>query len=337
MEKIYEYIGNLFNQSIEVGRYIFFGAIGVVVLLIVIVVAVVLSNKNKKKVDVKENIVKTEPVVKEKEVEKVEPKKENIVEKTVSETNLEKEPVEQPATNNRFIGKFTIAQENENYRYRLKASNGELLVVSEPYTSEESARKGINTIKRNVDTAKIELVEDKHGLFSFRVMTKQGRCLATSANYKTKARALSASESFKKFVNTDRIELEETKDHFEVEEFTEEVVPETNGKFKIISQENTFSYQLYASNGRVIATSQQYKSSNSCKEGLEKFREQAYSGKFYIFKDKNDRYQFKLYNKQKRLVLAGEVYDSKDRVISVIESIKRFAKLAEVSDLEIEA
>ena len=48
------------------------------------------------------------------------------------------------------------------------------------------------------------------------------------------------------------------------------------------------------------------------------------------FKDKNNKYQFKLYNKQKRLILAGEVYDTKDRVVSVIESIKRFAKLAEV-------
>lgn len=257
--------------------------------------------------------------------------------KQVSKKEVKKEEDEIPVTPfkgesaKRNLGKFTISQEGPNYRYRLKASNGELLVVSELYTSENSARTGIETIKKNADTEKIEIVEDKHGLFSFRVMTKQGRILATSANYKTKIRALSASESFKKFVVTERIELEETNDdHFEVEEFKKDINPEEKGKFRINPQGDGFVYQLYASNGRVIATSQVYKSEASCREGLEKFRNLAYDGSFYIFKDKNDKYQFKLYNKQKRLVLAGEVYDTKDRVISVIESIKRFAKLAEV-------
>lgn len=257
--------------------------------------------------------------------------------KPVSKKEVKKEEEEIPVTPfkgesaKRNLGKFTISQEGPNYRYRLKASNGELLVVSELYTSENSARTGIETIKKNADSEKIEVVEDKHGLFSFRVMTKQGRILATSANYKTKNRALSASESFRKFVITDKIELEDSADdHFEVEEFKKDINPEEKGKFRINPQGDGFIYQLYASNGRVIATSQVYKSEVSCREGLEKFRGLAYDGSFYIFKDKNDKYQFKLYNKQKRLVLAGEVYDTKDRVISVIESIKRFAKLAEV-------
>lgn len=353
MEKIYEYLGNLFGQSVEVGSYIFWGIIGVVVLLIVAIIVVIALKTNKKeaKKDVSSSITLSskEEEVKEEKIENTSLVQEtSTVEEKTSVNKVKVASKEKPqtkenvtvtstTTNKRFIGKFTISQEGLNYRYRLKASNGELLVVSEIYTSEESARKGIDTIKRNVDSAKIELVEDKHGLFSFRVMTKQGRCLATSANYKTKARALSASESFKKFVVTDKIENEETNDHFEVEEFNEEITPEANGKFKIVNQNENFIYQLYASNGRVIASSQQYKSSVSCKEGLEKFREVAYSGKFYIFKDKNGMFQFKLYNKQKRLVLAGEVYDAKERVVSAIESIKRFAKLAEVVDVQIEA
>ena len=68
---------------------------------------------------------------------------------------------------------------------------------------------------------------------------------------------------------------------------------------------------------------------NYHKQACDKLREVAYTGEFYIFKDKNEQYQFKLYNKQHRLVLAGEVYNSKDRVISVINSIKRFAEKAQ--------
>ena len=276
---------------------------------------------------------KKEPVKKE-TVKKTQPKKTETKKKVVEEE--EETPVTpfkgEPKKN---LGKFTISQEGPNFRYRLKASNGELLVVSELYASELSARNGIETIKKNADSETIDFIEDKHGLFSFRVMTKQGRCLASSANYKTKARAISASESFKKFVITEKIELEDASDHFEVEEFKKDINPEEKGKYRISAQDDGFVYQLFASNGRVIATSQIYKSEASCKDGLEKFRTLAYEGDFFIFKDKNDKYQFKLYNKQKRLVLAGEVYDSKDRVVSAIESIKRFAKLAIIDSSEV--
>lgn len=279
------------------------------------------------------NAKKKEPVKKE-AVKKTQPKKTETKKKVVKEE--EETPVTpfkgEPKKN---LGKFTISQEGPNFRYRLKASNGELLVVSELYSSELSARNGIETIKKNADSETIDFIEDKHGLFSFRVMTKQGRCLASSANYKTKARAISASESFKKFVITEKIELEDASDHFEVEEFKKDINPEEKGKYRISAQDDGFVYQLFASNGRVIATSQIYKSEASCKDGLEKFRTLAYEGDFFIFKDKNDKYQFKLYNKQKRLVLAGEVYDSKDRVVSAIESIKRFAKLAIIDSSEV--
>ena len=287
-----------------------------------------------------EAVEETPNETKEKEATPTEKKKTTKVsskknKKVVEEHDDTDEKAVEPMTKRSF-GKFTISQSGTDYRYRLKASNGEILVVSEIYISEKAARNGIETIKRNAESAKIEIVEDKHGLFSFRIMTKQGRCLATSANYKTKASALSASDSFKKFVVTDKIELEETDDHFEVEEYIEDVQPEEKGKLRLSPSEDGFIYQLLASNGRVIATSQVYKSANSCKDSLEKFREIVYTGKFLIFKDKNGCYQLKIKKNKKRLVLAGEVYDSKDQVVSVIESVKRFARYAEFVDATIE-
>lgn len=375
MNSIYEWISETLNTDSTASKLIFwFVAVVVVVLILLAVILPIRASKKKKKAisahqeePVEADVQKKEPAeeVSEKPVAEEIPveKPEEIREEATIETkeknstptakkNTTKVPPKknkkviedhddtdeiavEPMTKRSF-GKFTISQSGTDYRYRLKASNGEILVVSEIYISEKAARNGIETIKRNAESAKIEIVEDKHGLFSFRIMTKQGRCLATSANYKTKASALSASESFKKFVVTDKIELEEADDHFEVEEFIEDVKPEEKGKLKLSSGDDGFFYQLIASNGRVIATSQMYKSANSCKDSLEKFREIVYTGKFLIFKDKNSRFQFKLYNKQKRLVLAGEVYDSKDQVVSVIESVKRFARYAEFVDATIE-
>ena len=246
----------------------------------------------------------------------------------------EVKPVKSASKTTTAKGKYIITAESErNFRYILKASNGEPLITSEIYVSEESARKGIDTIKRNVNTAKIEIVEDKHGLFSFRVITKQGsRTLATSANYKTKARAVSASESFKRFVESETIIVDTSQvTHEQAELYNVEITTEARGKFNIVevTPNKEYMYQLLASNGRIIASSQIYKSKLSCKQACDKLREVAYTGEFYIFKDKNEQYQFKLYNKQHRLVLAGEVYNSKDRVISVINSIKRFAEKAQ--------
>lgn len=241
----------------------------------------------------------------------------------------EEKPVKEPKV---AQGKYVLIQEGPNWRYNLKASNGEVIIVSEPYSSEKAVRTGIETLKKNIELSRCEIIEDKHGLFSFRVITKQGRCLATSANYKTKLRAVSASESYKRWALSENIIVDEegNTNHMEVEKVDINIEEALNGSYIIKESEHGYVYQLLAANKRVIATSQSYKSKETCLEAIEKFRVCVYDGSFYIYKDKNNKFQFKLYNKQNRLVLAGEVYDDKARVISVIEAIKRLARQAKV-------
>ena len=302
-----------------------YGLVVVIIVLLIVIIAKCSKKSKKQKVEepveVKEN---------EEEVPSV------IEEEKVEETH--EEVKEESTKKSRVAGKYVIVQEGPNWRYKLKASNGEVIIVSEPYTSEKAVRSGIETLKRNVEISRCDIVEDKHGLFSFRVITKQGRCLATSANYKTKLRAESASNSYKRWALSENIVLDEggSIDHTEVEKIEVEIKEEHNGKFLVKQEKTGFIYQLVASNGRVIATSNIYKSKESCLEACEKFRTCVYDGAFYVYKDKNNKYQFKLYNKQSRLVLAGEVYAEKHRAISVVESIKKHAKFAVVVDNVIE-
>ena len=270
-----------------------------------------------------------EPAEEETPVEETEETKEEAPVAAVKTD--EKESYDEDEEKERAVkGKYVIVSEGPNYRYKLKASNGEVIIVSEPYTSEKSVRTGIETLKKNLDTSRCDVVEDKHGLFSFRVMTPQGRCLATSANYSTKASATNAIESYKRWAKSENIVVDDNADadHSEVEKVEFEIEQENTGTYVIKEEGDGFVYQLIAANKRVIATSLVYQSKDSCKEALEKFRTVVYEGSFYVYKDKNAKYQFKLYNKQSRLVLAGEVYDSKQAVISVVETIKRLAKLA---------
>jgi len=281
-----------------------------------------------KKKDKKVTVEETKVEVKEEKKEET-----KVIETKVEETKkVSKKPVKVAKT---LLGKFAISYDptDDNYRYRLYASNGECLVVSEIYSSYDSALKGIETLKVNAKSENIELVEDKHGLFSFRVYSTVGkRNLVTSANYVSKHNGEAAIASFLKNVVTERIIDEEKDDHDETTEFIDTVTPIEGGKIKVYKEFAEYFYKLVANNGQVIVVSQGYKTVKTCLDSAERIRELVYTGKFFIFKDKNNQYQFKLYNQQKRMMLAGEVYDSKAKVNSVITSLKRFFELAVIED-----
>lgn len=223
----------------------------------------------------------------------------------------------------KYDGKFIIVKMGEDYKYILKASNGQEMFFSEDYVGEKNCRKGIDTIKKNALLELMDITKDKHGLFHFRIISKQGRLFGQSASYKDEKSARSAFDSFIKFVQTDVIEVVEEEIKSEV--ISIEVEQSDKGSFSVVEDNGEFMYQLKANNGRIIATSQLYKTKKSCLEALENFRTVVYDGEFKIFEDKNKNFQYKLYNKQNRIIMSGEVYNSKQLAKNAIESVKKFA------------
>ena len=239
------------------------------------------------------------------------------------------------AEDKKAVGKYLLFNEGGFfYKYRLMANNGQALIISEAYKDEKACRQGIETLKKNIDTLKVDFEEDKHNQFCFRLITAQGRPLAQSANYKTKKQAESASESYKRFVCADKIELDDAESkHYIVEkEENTKVETKANGKF-IISKNaaGNYSYTLKANNGQVLCDSQIYTSFDSCKKAMENFIRLVDEGDFYIYTDKMKKSFFKLYDpKTLRLVMTGETYNNKKQAESVIQSIKSFAKNAKI-------
>ena len=256
---------------------------------------------------------------------------ESVKEERKEETDTKEAPV---ARTGRYAGKYVIMCENNQYRYQLFASNGQSLIISEGYTTERGCRNGILTVKKNITEGQVKIDSDKHDKYFFTLVSKQNRILCQSASYSTKESCISASESFKKFALTENVIFDEnakgvlsTSEKVDVE-FEEK----ENGKYEIREDDHGYIYVLKASNNVEIVTSQDYSTYASCKEAMERFREVVYTGDFLIFKDKNNNFQFKLYNQNNRLVVAGEVYSSKAQVIQTITSIKSFAKLAQLED-----
>lgn len=56
-----------------------------------------------------------------------------------------------------MAAKFELYKARDGqYRFRLKAGNGEIIAVSEGYTTKASAKNGIESVKRNAPTAEID-------------------------------------------------------------------------------------------------------------------------------------------------------------------------------------
>ncbi|OPX72417.1 MAG: hypothetical protein A4E38_00596 [Methanoregulaceae archaeon PtaB.Bin108] len=58
-------------------------------------------------------------------------------------------------------GKFEVYVDKAGkYRFRLKASNGEIIAVGESYSSKSACMNGIESVKKNAATAVIEEVKE---------------------------------------------------------------------------------------------------------------------------------------------------------------------------------
>lgn len=55
-----------------------------------------------------------------------------------------------------MAGKFELYKDKKGeYRFRLKAGNGEVIAISEGYSSKASAKNGIDSVRRNAADAEV--------------------------------------------------------------------------------------------------------------------------------------------------------------------------------------
>ena len=112
------------------------------------------------------------------------------------------------------------------------------------------------------------------------------------------------------------------------------------GKFVYKKVNNGFHFNLLATNGQVIGSSEVYKSETSCKEGIESVRRCCVGGvenqtvegfekvkhpKFEIFEDKGGKFRFRLKARNGEIILQSQGYKTKDTCLNGIESVKKNA------------
>lgn len=247
-----------------------------------------------------------------------------------------KEKVEPEKSENRYVGKYEVFPEAGFFKYRLKASNGEILIVSQGYSARTGATNGIDTLKRNIETGTFEIYTDKNDFSQFAIKGNAGRIIALGEFYESKKRCESAIESVKRFYPSDKIVQLDEIPASEIREEQIEMVPvepNSNGKMEIVQKENLWVFILKASNSEVLFESSGYTTKTGCLSGLETIKKAIENANFRVSKDKQGRWQFKLYSTNNQLLLTGETYVDKDNCISAVASVRKFALNAKVTEL----
>ena len=83
------------------------------------------------------------------------------------------------------MGKFEMyTDKGGEYRFRLKASNGQNILKSEGYTSKSSCENGINSVKTNApNDGRYERLTSKGGDPYFNLKAANGQVIGTSETY----------------------------------------------------------------------------------------------------------------------------------------------------------
>jgi len=113
------------------------------------------------------------------------------------------------------------------------------------------------------------------------------------------------------------------------------------GKFVVKTTKSGFMFNLKASNGEVIATSEIYSSESACLNGIESVRKNAVDAKledqtvadfetltnpkFEVYKDKAGEFRFRLKARNGEIIAVGEGYKAKASCLNGIDSIRRNA------------
>lgn len=99
-----------------------------------------------------------------------------------------------------MAGKFEIYKDKRGeYRFRLKASNGQNILASEGYKSKSSCTNGIQSVMKNaVDDSRYERKDTKSGKFSFNLKAGNNQIIGTSQSYESAAACSKGIASVKK-------------------------------------------------------------------------------------------------------------------------------------------
>lgn len=97
------------------------------------------------------------------------------------------------------MGKFVISQrKNGEFQFNLKATNGQVILSSEGYSSKASCTNGIESVRKNSqEDARFERLTSSNGKVYFNLKATNGQVIGSSQMYESEASRDNGIESVK--------------------------------------------------------------------------------------------------------------------------------------------
>ena len=278
----------------------------------------------------------TEEVQDESDAPAEEERPEEAKEEPVEEEKVEEpkpEPVVETPTEseakNKVVGKYEVYPAAGFFKYRLKANNGQILLVSRPYKTREGAINGIETFRKNAANGSHRIITDKKGRAQFRIFTaNDARLIVAGEIYPNAEGAQKALDSTLRFYDTDNIQNLEEIPESEIREWRAElkdVEAKPNGKIEMFKDDDgKWVGDLRASNSELLFLTTAYSTKTALQNALRSVANNAMKGNISIVCDKQNRYQFKVYSDNGMDLVFGETYDSKEAATSAANSARNF-------------
>jgi uncharacterized protein YegP (UPF0339 family) len=108
------------------------------------------------------------------------------------------------------MAKFEVYQsgKKDEFRFRLKADNGQIVLSSEGYTTKASCLNGIESVKKNAaDIKRFNKTKTPTGMFRFALTSANSQIIGTSQNYKSESGCKNGIQSVKN--NSAKAEIKE--------------------------------------------------------------------------------------------------------------------------------
>jgi uncharacterized protein len=108
------------------------------------------------------------------------------------------------------MAKFEVYQsgKKDEFRFRLKADNGQNILSSEGYTTKASCLNGIESVKKNAsDPKRVTMTQTPTKMFRFSLTAANNQIIGTSQNYKSQSGCKNGIESVKN--NAAKAEIKE--------------------------------------------------------------------------------------------------------------------------------
>ena len=104
-------------------------------------------------------------------------------------------------------GVFEVYRDKaDEYRFRLKASNGQNVLSSEGYSAKAGCMNGIESVKENCKVSeRFETYEDKAGKYRFRLKAANGQVIGVGEAYESEASRDAGIESVKRWASESEI------------------------------------------------------------------------------------------------------------------------------------